>query len=42
MQDYYLQVAKDAEAMGKKLKAKRYRKKAAKEFFKAGGFKIDI
>ena len=42
MRDYYLQVAKDAEAMGKKLKAKRYRKKAAKEFFKAGGTEIEI
>ena len=42
MFDYYTQVAKDAEAMGKKLKAKRFHKKARKEFFKAGGFKIDI
>lgn len=42
MFDYYMQVAKDAESMGKKFKAKRFRKKALKEFFKAGNTLIDI
>lgn len=42
MMDYYTQVAKDAEMLGKKIKAKRYHKKAFKEFCKAGGWKIDI
>lgn len=42
MMDYYEQVAKDAERLGKKLKAKRYYKKAFKVFCKAGGFEIKI
>ena len=42
MEDYYTAVASDAELMGKHFKAKRYRKKAIKEFFKAGGIVIDV
>ena len=42
MQEYYLQVARDAEKQGKKLKAKRYYKKARKEIFKSGGTFIKI
>lgn len=40
--DYWLQCAKDAEAQGKKRKAKRFRKKARDEFFKAGGYEAFI
>lgn len=42
MRDYYLQVAEDAERLGKKMKAKRYRAKARAEFIKAGGTEIVI
>lgn len=42
MVEYYEQVAKDAQSMGRVLKACVYRKKAAKEFLKAGGFVINV
>lgn len=41
MQEYYLRVAADAEAMGKNLKAWWYRRKARREFFK-GRKELDI
>ena len=37
MMDYYETVAKDAETLGKRLKANRYRRKADKVFIEAGG-----
>lgn len=37
MYDYYCQVARDAEAMGKKLKAKRFRNKTYKVLWKDTG-----
>lgn len=40
LMDYYEVVAKDAEAIGKRLKAARYRKKAKRIFLKVGGIVI--
>ena len=42
MYDYYMAVAKDAERLGKAKKAKRFKKKAGKEFLKAGGLNIEL
>lgn len=42
MMDYYEQVAKDAERLGKRFKAARFRKKATKTFIKAGGIIINL
>ena len=40
--DYYMEVAKDAEKAGKKLKAKRYRAKAEAAFKGVGGTEFKI